>query len=498
MMQFIFPMRIPKLSKYLNIQNTSRDIVVGASIVLLVAVNILISGVSVRLDLSRGKAYSLSASTQKILASLKDPVEITFFLSDNIPSSFLTTKNQVNDLLVEYRRGSSQVSLSYVDPRKQGQQAAQEYGIQEVQFSQLAQDEYAVSSGYFSIGVQSNGQKIAIQQLDPTNLEYTITSIIYKVSQPEEVTVGLAGIAPSFGGQFGASSPESFNVLQQILGQQFTLANFDGANESVDYKTLVVLDGLSSPLTDEMTEQIDAYVKEGGKIIAFTSGVDIGEDMMAASRESKLAPLVSNFGMQVNTDLVLSNQAEIVNFSNDFFNRGKYPFWLMTNVFNPDASYTANVNYLLFPWTSSLMFTQRDGVVQKDIVRTTPQSWARTAPVSITPESIQEPKASALKSQLLIGYGKDTKTGAELMLIPSVRFVDDNYLGRSGNLEFIVNLVNEFASDGALSGIRSRALTALPLPALDATAKDIYKWANVLALPLLLSAWGAIRLKKRG
>ncbi|HNS95065.1 MAG TPA: GldG family protein, partial [Candidatus Woesebacteria bacterium] len=328
-------MRIPKLTKYLHIQNTSRDIVVGASIVLLVAVNILISGVSVRLDLSRGKAYSLSASTQKILASLKDPVEITFFLSDNIPSSFLTTKNQVNDLLVEYRRGSSQVSLSYVDPRKQGQQAAQEYGIQEVQFSQLAQDEYAVSSGYFSIGVQSNGQKIAIQQLDPTNLEYTITSIIYKVSQPEEVTVGLAGIAPSFGGQFGASSPESFNVLTQILGQQFTLANFDGANESAEYKTLVVLDGLSSPLTDEMTEQIDAYVKEGGKIIAFTSGVDIGEDMMAASRESKLAPLVSSFGMRVNTDLVLSNQAEIVNFSNDFFNRGKYPFWLMTNVFNP-------------------------------------------------------------------------------------------------------------------------------------------------------------------
>ncbi len=84
------------------------------------------------------------------------------------------------------------------------------------------------------------------------------------------------------------------------------------------------------------------------------------------------------------------------------------------------------------------------------------------------------------------------------MVIPSARFVQDNFLGRSGNLEFIVNLVNEFASDGALSGIRSRAIAALPIPALDPNTKDIYKWANVLVLPALLGAWGVLRLKKRG
>jgi ABC-type uncharacterized transport system involved in gliding motility auxiliary subunit len=226
--------------------------------------------------------------------------------------------------------------------------------------------------------------------------------------------------------------------------------------------------------------------------------MELGDSMVAASRESKLRPILDTFGITLNQDLVLSNQAEIVNFSNDIFNRGKYPFWLMTNIFNPDASYTANVNYLMFPWTSSLSLTKKPNIIQKEIVRATKQSWVRTGSVDVKPDSITNPKTSDLSQPLLIAYAKDSKTKGEIMVIPSTRFVQDNFLGRSGNLEFIVNLVNEFASDGALSGIRSRAIAALPLPVLEPNTKDIYKWANVLVLPVLLGAWGALRLKKRG
>ena len=490
-------MKLMKLSKLLHkikLGQTSRDVVVGIAIALLVGANLLITSVPLRLDLSRGKAYSLSPSTQKIVRSLKDPVEITFFLSDNIPSSFLTTKNQVNDLLTEYKRSSSKIALTYVDPRKASkdtQSVAQEYGVQETQFSQLESDQYAVSAGFFSIGVKAGDKKVAIQRIDPTNLEYNISSIIYKLSQSGDVKVGIVG-----GLSQGPS--ESMGALEQILGQQFTLENTDLAKIDDTVKTVVILDGQSSPVTDEGATGLKKYLDKGGKVILFTSSMDLSETMVTASRESKLKPILSSYGIKINEDLVLSNQAEIVNFSNDVFNRGKYPFWLMTNVFNPDASYTANVNYLMFPWTSSISLSKKTGVIQKEIVRATKQSWIKSGEVDVKPESISNPSSSELKQPILIAYAKDSKTKGEIMVIPSARFVQDNFLGRSGNLEFIVNLVNEFASDGALSGIRSRAIAAVPLPALDPNTKDIYKWANVLVLPALLGAWGVLRLKKRG
>lgn len=497
-------MKLMKLSKLLNnikLGQTSRDVVVGIAIALLIGANLLITSVPLRLDLSRGKAYSLSPSTQKIVRSLKDPVEIIFFLSDNIPSSFLTTKNQVNDLLTEYKRSSSKIVLKYVDPRKASkdtQSVAQEYGVQETQFSQLESDQYAVSAGFFSIGVKAGDKKVAIQRIDPTNLEYNISSIIYKLSQSGDVKVGVVGSTPAYNPALGQGPSESMGTLEQILGQQFTLENTDLTKIDENVKTLVLLDGQSSPVSEEGAIGIKKYLDKGGKVILFTSSMELGETMVSASRESKLKPVLDSYGIKINQDLVLSNQAEIVNFSNDIFNRGKYPFWLMTNVFNPDASYTANVNYLMFPWTSSISLSKKTGVIQKEIVRATKQSWIKSGEVDVKPESISNPSTSELKQPILIAYAKDSKTKAELMVIPSARFVQDNFLGRSGNLEFIVNLVNEFASDGALSGIRSRAIAAVPLPALDPNTKDIYKWANVLVLPVLLGAWGVLRLKKRG
>lgn len=494
-------MKLSKLLHKIKLGQTSRDVVVGIAIALLIGANLLITSVPLRLDLSRGKAYSLSPSTQKIVRELKDSIEITFFLSDNIPSSFLTTKNQVNDLLTEYKRSSSKILLKYVDPRKASkdtQSVAQEYGVQETQFSQLESDQYAVSAGFFSIGIKSGEQKVAIQRIDPANLEYNISSIIYKLSQTGDVKVGVVGAAPALGAMYGQAPSESMGALEQILGQQFTLENTDLTKIDESVKTIVLLDGQSSPATEEGATGLKKYLDKGGKVILFTSSMDLSETMVTASRESKLRPLLNSYGIKINEDLVLSNQAEIVNFSNDVFNRGKYPFWLMTNVFNPDASYTANVNYLMFPWTSSISLTKKDNIVQKEIVRATQQSWVRSGEVDVKPESISNPSTSELKQPILIAYAKDSKTKGEIMVIPSTRFVQDNFLGRSGNLEFIINLVNEFASDGALSGIRSRAIAAVPLPALDPNTKDIYKWANVLVLPALLGAWGALRLKKRG
>lgn len=496
-------MKIQKILKLLKLDETSRDVLIGIAIVALIGINVVISGIPIKLDMSRGKAYSLSPSTVTILKNLKQPVEITFFVSDNMPASFLTAKNQVGDLLTEYRKSSSKITLKTIDPKKDQKaaaSAAQDYGIQETQFSAVENDQFAVSAGYFSLGVKANDTKSAIQRIDPTTLEYNISSIIYKMTQGQDVRVGMVGGQGANLTGLGGGGGESMSVLQQILGQQMNVEEADLANLTDPPKTLIVLDGQMAPLDEKAVGGLSNYLAKGGKAIVFTSGLLASDALTAAPTESKLNTLLAKYGITINDDLVLSNQSEIINFGSDAQSRmiAKYPFWITTNVFNPDASYTSNVSSLTFPWVSSITLGKRTGISQKEIVRSTEQSWVLTgSTVDLKPQSIIQPKVNQIKQSILIAYAKDQKSKSELMVIPSIRFIQDNYLGRSGNLEFIVNLVNEFASDGALAGIRSRAITTLPLPSLDANSKDMFKWANMIALPALLGLFGLLRIRTR-
>jgi len=83
-------------------------------------------------------------------------------------------------------------------------------------------------------------------------------------------------------------------------------------------------------------------------------------------------------------------------------------------------------------------------------------------------------------------------------LIPSSRFVLEKYFSKnSGNLELVLNIVNDFASSGALSGIRQRQISFYPLPDLNDQMKDLFKYSNIFLLPLVFVIYGAVRLIKR-
>lgn len=494
-------MKAQTILKKLKLEGTSRDALLGIIIAILVGANLLITTTSIRWDLSKGKAYSLSPSTAKVVSGLKDPAEITFYVSDNVPTSFLTTKAQVSDLLREYRNKSSKLTVKTVDPKRDDKAAkeASEYGIMPVEFSQLENDQFAVSTGYFGIAVKLKDKKAAIPRIDPANLEYNITSLLYKLSQKEDQKVAIIGAGSGYSLD-GSGQGESLNNLTQVLEQQFVVSQATADSIGKDTKTLVLVDKQAEALDDKAVEGLREYLKGSGKAIIMTSGVNVSNQLTVATGESKLKGLLADYGITVRPDLVLSNQSEIVNFGTDGSRRvlAKYPYWLTTNVFNPDASYTSNVSYLTFPWASSVKLDKKDGIVQKEIVRSTGDSWTKTGITSATPQDVSQPSRNELGEKLLVAYAQSNKYKSEIVVIPSEKFVMDAFLGRSGNLEFVLNLVNEFASDGLLSGIRSRAAQAVQIPTLSTTQKDFFKWGNVLLLPALFAAYGAYRLSKRG
>ena len=74
-----------------------------ALVILALIWNIAAQFIPLRLDLTGGHLYTLSGATKRIVKSLQDPVTITLYSSENLPSELAIAKRDVLDMLNDYR-----------------------------------------------------------------------------------------------------------------------------------------------------------------------------------------------------------------------------------------------------------------------------------------------------------------------------------------------------------------------------------------------------------
>lgn len=460
-----------------------------------VAANLFLSPFSFRLDFSKGKAYTLSAATEKIISNLKEAVEIKFFVSSDLPTRLLPIKNDVVDFLNEYKKEGKKITVKIADPKKNEKdlQEIQEAGIPQLQFSQLENNKYALTNAYFGIIIKVKDKKeIIAQATDIGSLEYNLTAAIYKLTGKKEGKIAVIGKNEIFD-----SNEDDLYTLKKVLRQQFSL-DFIQEKINSDYDALLVFDNNEKKYTKEEIEEIKKYLDKKGKAVFFVDGVWIDKALISKKADHNLFDFLKSWGVEVNRDLVLSTSAELVNFGNaniQFFTA--YPFWLKTGVFNGQTGFFSNINVLIFPWVSSLKINKKNGIDVVELVKTTKRSWNQKDNYILNPQQIPPPQAKDLKQFIIAAQAKKKDSG-EIILISSSRFVQQRYLSQnSDNLEFVLNILNELASGGALSGIRQRTVAFYPLPDLPENQKDIFKYLNIFLLPSLLGLFGTVRLLRR-
>jgi len=471
-------------------------------IVLFVVANFLVSFLKFRLDFSAGKAYTLSPSTKKIITKLKKPITISFYVSSDLPARLTPLKTEVDDTLDEYKKeGGKNVVLITKDPKKDDKilKEARRAGLRELRFSELEGNKYQTAAVFFGLVVGYDDKTEVINQAtDIDNLEYNLTAAIYKVTRENAPKVAILGERNGFG------QKDPLFSLKKLLNKQFDLTFLNLGGEKTkkidkEVKTILVFDSNNRAYSDDEVGKISDYLNEGGKGMFFLSGVWVDNQLATASARNNLSPLLKKWGITLNRDLVLSNSSEMVSFGTSggstFF--VPYPFWVKTANFNRSKSYFSNVNQLTFPWVSSLKINNNAGFKVSPLVKTSSRSWHQEGKFKLNPNLIPRPQQKDIQS-FLISAEAENKQGGEIIVIPSSRFILQPYLGRrSSNLEFVLNLVNSLASGGVLSGIRSRSISVYPLPDLNDNQKDIFRYTNILVLPLLFSIYGAIRLAKR-
>ncbi len=491
-----------KILKNLPVKTLQKNTIYLLVFLIFFVSNLLINSLSLRFDFSKGRAYTLSLSTKKIIKKLDDVVNIKFFVSSDLPTRLLPLKTEVVDLLNEYKKEArGKIILKIIDPKKdsEGLNQAREIGVPELQFSQLEKDKYQLSASYFGIGIFFSDKKEVLPQVtDIENLEYNLTASIYKLTKKELVKIAIIGSEETVD-----PKEDGLYTIKKILTQQYLVDTLNTSSPPLkkinpSYKTVLLFDNNKKTYEEAEVTAIKDYFNQGGKIIFFVDGAWVLNNLSATKASHNLFSLLEDFGIKLNEDLVLSTSAELVNFGNDLVQfLTSYPFWVKTNSFNKKTGYFTNINQLTYPWVSSLTLNKKSGFSYQELIKTTKKSWVQKENFVLNPQNIPQPQTKNLRSFLITVQLKN-KHGAEAVIIPCSRFVAENYLNRnSDNLEFVLNLVDNLASEGALSGIRARAISFYPLPDLSENQKDIFKYLNIFLLPGLFSVYGVLRTLQR-
>jgi ABC-type uncharacterized transport system involved in gliding motility auxiliary subunit len=297
----------------------------------LVALALLFAGITIicgyalrgwRLDLTQNHLYTTAPGTDRILKSMKEPINLYFFYSAHAADQYPQIKtygNRVQELLEELTaRSAGKIRLHVIDPQpfSEDEDRASELGVRAVPTGN------AGSSLYFGLaGTNSTDGHAAIEFFDPTKeefLEYDVMKVVYQLANTRKPVVAWLSSLPMTAG-FDPSSgqPREAWLVYEQAQQLFNVRVLDSnvARIGPDVSVLVVVH--PKQLSPSTQYAIDQYALRGGHMLLFvdplseqdTAGADPSNPMAAmnADRSSHPEPLLSAWGVEFDPKQVVGD-----------------------------------------------------------------------------------------------------------------------------------------------------------------------------------------------
>jgi len=276
-----------------------------------------------RLDLTQNRLYTTAPGTDRVLANIKEPINLYFFFSAKAAAGIPdlnTYGTRVREFLQELvSRSNGRLHLHVIDPQpfSEEEDRAAELGVRGVPLGG------AGGQFYFGLaGTNSTDGRAAIEFFDPKKeqfLEYDVVKLVYQLANPKKPVVAWLSTLPMTGG-FDPRTGQMrepwmvYSDAQQLLDVRPLEQNATRIDPEVSVLVLVHPKELS-PATQFA---IDQYALRGGHILAFvdplaesdTSGAEPGNPMaaMGADKSSHLTPLLTAWGVKFNPDEVVADR----------------------------------------------------------------------------------------------------------------------------------------------------------------------------------------------
>ena len=497
-------------------------------------VNILSANFFTRADLTETKEFTITESTKKILSQMDDIVNIRLYFSKDLPPYLVTLENQVHDLLDEYRAYSKgNIVVEFIDPSNDPElkEKLQRLGIPELQLRVIEKDQQQIRKAYLGISIQFGDKSEVIPVIRSVeNLEYDLTSALFKVTDSKDRILGWIGPARP------DSAPNGYEEIQKSIEQEYMIRRLEPSNLKTIPQNieLVVVDGNQS-LPDKALYAIDQYIMGGGKVVFMVDKLKLSEQGLSVEPANEDAvKLVSHYGIDLANALSLDRSNAYAAFNSGFVRFSlPYPFWpkIKPDGFNKSIPAVGQLESLVFPWVSGLEYP--DNLIDRTVVSlvtSSSTSWRAVEPYDLNPQQKFDVSQADLKKDTFVvqvngkfkSYfdGKtipvdDSETAKKqdpkmispdtsIMVIANTRFVTNQFSRMfPENTLFFQNIVDSLTIGDQLIGIRSRGVTSRELDYGSTDEKKIesikttHRVFGTFGVPLLIIIFGLFRFSLR-
>jgi gliding-associated putative ABC transporter substrate-binding component GldG len=479
---------------------------------ILVLVNILSDRFFLRLDFTGDKRYTLSNATKDILRSLKEPVTVKAYFSENLPPDIAKTRRDFRELLVEYNNVSrGKVVYEFIDPGKSEEleKDAQQNGIQPVMINIREKDQVKQQKAYLGAVLKMNEQSDAIPFMKPgAAMEYALTTSIKKISIKDKPVIGYLQ---------GHGEPPLRN-LQQVYNQLSILYNVQEEKQSETYNlnkyaTLMIVNPKDT-FPQSHLNQLDEYINNGGRIFIAYSRV-VGDLTTASGRSvhTGLEDWLSKKGMTIDNNFIIDEKCAPVSVQQqqgmfNFMSQIAFPYIPIITTFTQHPL-TKGLEQVMLPFCSSITEVKVEAEAKTlkytPLAMTSKKSGTVPSPISRFDINKQWTDRDFTQSNLVVAAllsGKLSGLKDSRIVVISNGTFAVNGEGRQGqqvqpdNVNLMANSVDWLSDDTGLIELRSKEITNRPLEQTDDAKKLFLKYLNFLLPILIIVGYGIYRFQR--
>lgn len=470
--------------------------------IILIFANALINKVNLNIDMTPNNIYTLSDSTKDILNQVDDIINIDLYVSKNLPPQLKTSYIRIKDLIWEFNKYSnSNIHLKEIYPIEDNKEkeAIQDW-VSPVQIQILENDQFATKKWYLWLAIKYSWKTESIPYLWNTeNIEYSLISKILKLINKNKKEVSIL-YSSDFDNQIISLTKQILEESYEVTMQNISNNTNDIYNKDSDIYIILEWD---EKFWTWIINKIEDLIKDKTILYFFQpTKVNLELWLTAFENNSELQnKLLKKYNLELEKWLAADAKYNSTISISQWFISYMLPYPLFPKSFiNPELPINEWIQNVNTPFISAFKNSKwNSNYDEKDLLTTSEYWFLHNSIYNINPRDLKELKKDELKKLILAKLIIDWNS--------KIAFIPNTYMfsiwwqqSLIENLAFISNLTDYLWWDSRLISIRSKNLEYQTFAA-EKDIKNIIRWLNIFALPIILFLiWiiiAFIRNKKR-
>lgn len=390
----------------------------------LIAINFIASKLHYRVDLTEEKRYSLTNTTKELVRNMPSDVVIDVFLKGEFPTGFRKLSNTTQEFLTILKETNpARIKYRFISPDedagngKTWGDSLRSAGVEPINLT--VQQETGQENKYiFPYALVKANNQVDVVNLFPSSkrtispadlnsseamMEYGFAKSLDKLTNTKPRVIAYAT------GNGEPVGQEIFD-LQQIVANQYVMRPFDLTIYPYVPKEANVLLVVKpqTGFSEAQKLKIDQYIMNGGKVLMFIDNLHAEQDslsfksqLIAYDRNLNIGDLLFNYGVRINSDLVMDLQCGFLPFAvGGSATQPQYEFlrWNYYPLFESRGNHIINKNLGLVAgrYVNSIDTIEAEGIRKTYLLQSSANSRNISTPALISPNENKNKPEDAL------------------------------------------------------------------------------------------------------